>query len=410
MSNIGDLHKVWEIKTLKKKVGAEEARKFLEKIAKQVQPIMRNHKWRVKVLSEMCPKNPRLLGLNVNHGAHVKLRLRRPNTDWDFYPFDEVLDTMLHELCHNAIGPHNVAFYKLWDGLRKECEDLMSKGISGSGDGFDLPGRRLGGFTRQPPLSSLRQTALSAAENRVRLGTLLPTGPKRLGGDKSIMSALTPVQAAAMAAERRYQDDIWCGLEEIVDEEESGTGVPQERMGQDSKYVASSSGLSANTNAKSQKRSHQLDTGSNCCDGHPGSYFVDLTDAPSMSNSAVTNDVTANKRSRQTERGATRPSSCDLEKKFIDLTSGVSTSESASNAGSSVWECMVCTLLNPSLAPICELCGTLKPKAVEDKYKTWSCKFCTLENIVKLEKCGACGQWRYSYGQPIGTASPNVGT
>ncbi|PWA76908.1 WLM-like protein [Artemisia annua] len=270
--------------------------------------------------------------------------------------------------------------------------------------------RRLGGFTRQPPLSSLRQTALSAAENRVRLGTLLPTGPKRLGGDKSIMSALTPVQAAAMAAERRYQDDIWCGLEEIVDEEESGTGVPQERMGQDSKYAASSSGLSANTNAKSQKRSRQLDNGSNCCDGHPGSDFVDLTDAPSVSNSAVTNDVTANKRSRQTERGATRPSSCDLEKNCIDLTCDVSTSESASNTESSVWECMVCTLLNPSLAPICELCGTLKPKAVEDKYKTWSCKFCTLENIVKLEKCGACGQWRYSHGQPIGTPSPNVGT
>lgn len=67
------------------------------------------------------PKNPSLLGLNVNHGVHVKLRLRRPNTDWDFYPFDEVLDTMLHELCHNSIGPHNVAFYKLWDDLRKVC-------------------------------------------------------------------------------------------------------------------------------------------------------------------------------------------------------------------------------------------------------------------------------------------------
>ena len=49
--NVGDLHKVWEIKALKK-VGQDEARKILERVAKQVQPIMRKHKWRVKLLSE----------------------------------------------------------------------------------------------------------------------------------------------------------------------------------------------------------------------------------------------------------------------------------------------------------------------------------------------------------------------
>lgn len=50
--NSGDLNKVWEIKTLKRKPKEEEARKILDRIAKQVQPIMRNHNWRVKVLSE----------------------------------------------------------------------------------------------------------------------------------------------------------------------------------------------------------------------------------------------------------------------------------------------------------------------------------------------------------------------
>lgn len=50
--NVGDLHKVWEVKTLKRKPGEEEAKKILERIAKQVQPIMRKHNWRVKVLSE----------------------------------------------------------------------------------------------------------------------------------------------------------------------------------------------------------------------------------------------------------------------------------------------------------------------------------------------------------------------
>lgn len=87
----------------------------------------------------------------------------------------------------------------------------MAKGITGTGQGFDLPGRRLGGFSRQPPFSSLRQTALEAAEKRRRVGVLLPPGPKRLGGDINIMAALSPIQAAAMAAERRMQDEIWCG-------------------------------------------------------------------------------------------------------------------------------------------------------------------------------------------------------
>lgn len=91
----------------------------------------------------------------------------------------------------------------------------MGKGITGTGQGFDLPGRRLGGFSRQPPPSSLRQTALAAAESRARRGALLPSGPKRLGGDSNIKAALSPIQAAAMAAERRLHDDLWCGSKSL---------------------------------------------------------------------------------------------------------------------------------------------------------------------------------------------------
>ncbi|KAF7055895.1 hypothetical protein CFC21_063369 [Triticum aestivum] len=116
---VGDLHKVWEIRALKRKPEEPAARALLNRVAKQVQPIMRRRKWRVKVLSEFSPKNPRLLGLNVNRGVEVKLRLRRDGRDLDFIPYEEVLDTMLHELAHNARGPHDAQFYKLWDELRK---------------------------------------------------------------------------------------------------------------------------------------------------------------------------------------------------------------------------------------------------------------------------------------------------
>lgn len=196
--NLNDLNKVWEIKTLKK-VRENEAKEILEKVAKQVEPIMRKRRWKVHVLYEFCPANPALLGLNVGGGAEVKIRLRIPNNEFEFLPYNQILDTMLHELCHNVHGPHNSDFYNLLDEIRKECEQ-----------GFDLPGRRLGGYSRQPPLSSLRQSALAAAENRAKRGSLLPSGPRRIGGDSNIKSALSPIQAAAMAAERRMQDDLWC--------------------------------------------------------------------------------------------------------------------------------------------------------------------------------------------------------
>lgn len=49
--DLNDLNKVWEVKALKK-IGEDDARQILEKVAKQVQPIMRKHKWKVRILSE----------------------------------------------------------------------------------------------------------------------------------------------------------------------------------------------------------------------------------------------------------------------------------------------------------------------------------------------------------------------
>lgn len=410
--NVGDLHHVWEVRSLKRKPAEADARKILEKIANQVQPIMRKRKWRVKLLSEFCPTNPRLLGLNVGGGVHVKLRLRRPNSDFDFYPFDQVLDTMLHELCHNAHGPHNAAFYKLWDELRKECEELMSKCITGSGEGFDLPGKRLGGFTRQPPLSSLRQTALAAAEKRSRLGSLLPSGPKRLGGDTSIMVALTPIQAAAMAAERRLQDDIWCGSQSCENSEDGESHQNHGAQCAETSVTYNGSNVEV-LNATSHKRNRDTyrSTSFESFNSPAESSFVDASKGVSVVGSVNKRDVKSCKTICQSVEGSDSQSpSCRPECSLVDLT-GCSTLSSETRNGEvpDMWECGACTLLNPPLAPVCMVCCADKPKGAT-KYSIWSCKFCTLENNVKLDKCSACGQWRYSRGAPVSTPSPNIGT
>ena len=93
---------------------------------------------------------------------------------------------------------------------------MIAKGISGTGEGFDARGTRLGGRTHNPPSYNMRNALLGAAEKRAHTGSLMSNGPRRLGGDNAIMKALSPIQAAAMAAERRLRDDLWCGAPDTL--------------------------------------------------------------------------------------------------------------------------------------------------------------------------------------------------
>ncbi|QHN78518.1 DNA-dependent metalloprotease [Arachis hypogaea] len=325
---------------------------------------------------------------------------------------------MLHELCHNAHGPHNANFYKLWDELRKECEELMSNGVTGSGEGFDLPGRRLGGHSRQPSLSSLRKTALAAAEKRSRLGSLLPSGPNRLGGDSVIMKALSPVQAAAMAAERRLQDDIWCGSQTCeASDHEDFNFEPAENIERKGKNVGSSrlrDNPSLPLDLKSQKRSRVMDSSLLDCSSSTPKYVDLTTDAPQIGSIIEQCTVTQGRGvgglesiSHSESNSRIGSTSANIPSSSTPLSGDNNTSHSEEFA---MWECSMCTLLNKTLAPLCELCGTQQPKDFATKYSTWSCKFCTLENSVKLDKCSACDQWRYSLGAPVSVRAPNIGT
>ncbi|KAL1219616.1 hypothetical protein V5N11_034193 [Cardamine amara subsp. amara] len=111
------MNKVLQIEALKNKPREDEARNILDDVANDVQKIMRRRNWRVKLLSEICPSDPNILGSNVRMGEKVELRLRKVDDDGNFYT--EILDTMLHELCHNVHDGHCPAFMKLWNDLRK---------------------------------------------------------------------------------------------------------------------------------------------------------------------------------------------------------------------------------------------------------------------------------------------------
>lgn len=342
-----DAHRVMQVRALVRRPLREQAEAMLERIAKQVQPIMRRRRWRCLKLTEMFPKNPNLLGLNVNRGQEIKIRLRPHHDENSFLPYEDLLGTMLHELTHNVHGPHNAAFYKLLDEIRGECEELMAKGITGTGEGFDAPScGKLGGrtFAHNPPEHVRRKAALRAAELRGTQQALMPTGGRKLGGGSTSMRGLSPREAAARAAERRLKDNLWCPNEGMVSEEETH---PSSRS-----------------------------CGETCAPcGCP--IIIDLTE---------TDDEGEGQTSTR-KRKAPDPVDCggDSKAKHPD----------------DVWTCSICTLQNEGPNLRCLAClEERKPRL--PGAKTWSCKFCTLVNEEKTSNCLACGQWRYTTGPPAG--------
>lgn len=127
-----------------------------------------------------------LLGLNINRGEHIKLRLRPPHDQLALLPFEEVMCTAAHEMVHNAIGPHNEAFFELYRHIVQLCEDVLSADAAAAGAAtssstassiasvprdavvaFQGAGRRLGGRDFGP----LREAVTTAAVLRQSLLT-----------------------------------------------------------------------------------------------------------------------------------------------------------------------------------------------------------------------------------------------
>lgn len=62
------------VKALVKRPQQEQAQKLLEWLANEVLPILTQHKFSVRALREFFPKDPRLLGMNVNKGVKIYIR------------------------------------------------------------------------------------------------------------------------------------------------------------------------------------------------------------------------------------------------------------------------------------------------------------------------------------------------
>lgn len=72
-----------------------------------IQHVMQTHRFAVNVLTELAPhEQPHLLGLNVNRGEAIKLRIRTDAYD-GFRNYSDVRRVLCHELAHNVWGDHD---------------------------------------------------------------------------------------------------------------------------------------------------------------------------------------------------------------------------------------------------------------------------------------------------------------
>ncbi|XBW38745.1 hypothetical protein QEN19_004332 [Hanseniaspora menglaensis] len=168
------------IASLKKGPSPEHCLQMLYSLAHKVSKLMKDNNLSVVHLQEFHPKQSNLLGMNVNSGQKVLLRLRHNNDPHMLLDEDSVMDTLLHELVHNTIGPHNHKFHELWDNFRQQQWGNMAQGLFNN---FLGEGKKLG----------------------VGMGFKSLNGMLKIGG-RQINIGKTPREMARLAALQRFEE------------------------------------------------------------------------------------------------------------------------------------------------------------------------------------------------------------
>ncbi|GAB0498405.1 hypothetical protein MMPV_009749 [Pyropia vietnamensis] len=160
------------------------------------------------------PPTANLLGINVNRGAAIRVRLRSPTAPSTFLDYDAVLSTLLHELAHIAVGPHDVRFYTVLGELKAavEAARIRSAGMASVGVYLPTEGRP----AEAAAAAAAKARAAAAASGRGGAGVHLGGRPRRVGAARSggtggLFRLCLPAEMAAAAALRRAADDLTCG-------------------------------------------------------------------------------------------------------------------------------------------------------------------------------------------------------
>ncbi|AEO66079.1 uncharacterized protein THITE_2113901 [Thermothielavioides terrestris NRRL 8126] len=344
----------------------QEALHLLKRLASLVKPLMRARNWTVGTLAEMYPEDdPGLLGLNINKGEQILVRLRESSDRYQFRPFERLVNTMLHELTHIVFSGHDQWFHAFLDQLHEELDGLMAKGYTG--EGFLGRGQRLGG--RDIPYhEALRLARAEAASRRADLGF----GGRMLGG-------VAP----------RPGQDLRSAILESVERRRAGSEL----------------GCANNNRAD---RELQAISQTWLRNGFRTKAEEDAANEAAMAQ-ALWELVHEEKKRKNAERPTPpRPVSPELR---------------------SYWACNLCTLHNPIHAATCGACGNWRPRDLREREvidltesppkknkpkpgpswrkpalptpapprpTTWRCSFCSTEMESQWWTCSLCGKMKES--------------
>lgn len=190
-----------------------DAEKLLQKLATDpgIIDIMKSRNFKVGILTEMSPveaqermakrgtPNMDLLGYNQNAGEMIVLRLRTDNLK-GFRPYQDLINTLIHELTHNVWGPHDHNFWKLFGELKAQYMRFHSfyshngKTANGGASG-QFQGFATGDDVDMEPADGF--------------GHVLGVGTAPLGGNAPIRD---PRSLAAEAAETRLASAVATGI------------------------------------------------------------------------------------------------------------------------------------------------------------------------------------------------------
>ncbi|PWN33573.1 WLM-domain-containing protein [Meira miltonrushii] len=319
-----------EYRALKKLQNSSEALNILRRIGASVRPIMIKHGWRLPLLVEMYPKQDNLLGLNVNRGKKIALRLRRPYNDLDFIDEESITETMLHELAHNLRGPHDEIFFQHLETLTQEFYDLRANRPL-PGLGFMSAGQKLGG--------SGLISAADSAQRRRNISQIIGSGSNRVGG--SAIADLSPREAAAAAAHRRKVISMGCPSSNLASTQE------------------------ANEEQEQQELLH-------------GVEVITIGDDDEEDDDDDFEII---------ENGQTQKEEDSDDEIVVTAVKRPKKEESSTAMQSGSWNCQTCTLLNDRYAETCAACESVRPGV-----DCWVCRSCQHRMIGTYAAFWCCTQ------------------
>ncbi|KAK0673285.1 WLM domain-containing protein [Cercophora samala] len=183
------------------------AQDFLERIAAQCVPIMRQHHLSITSLEEF-PPNREFVGRNFNAGEVIQLVLKTRSGAW--LPFNYVQMVMMHELAHNKQMNHSKAFWQVRNQFADEMRALWQRKFTGEGlwgrgallstgewernsvgEGEELPEHLCGGTYRSRRGGRKRKVKVDWREQRERrILKKFGAGGEKLGEDEEVKKEL----------------------------------------------------------------------------------------------------------------------------------------------------------------------------------------------------------------------------